>query len=145
MLEEFRRRREEIASGDDGVRHFATTVRGRVWTAATKGVAFDSYRAEARTHEAKAWSAFWGLAASATFALGRYGPEDAFLVCKYWVEKMSYLVFFSQDEGMDFTFTDDILASIPETLAFQALRTGAVGHAARRLLELLALRPMRNP
>ena len=35
----------------------------------------------------------------------------------------------SQDEGMDFTFTDDIVAS------------GAVGHTARRVQEL-ALRPM---
>ena len=58
---------------------------------------------------------------------------------------MSYLFFFSQDEGMDFTLTDDILASVPETLAFQALRTWAVGHAARHVQELLALRPMRSP
>ena len=119
-----------------------TTVRGGVWTAATNGVAFDSYRAEARTQEAKAWSAVWGFAASATFALGRHGPEDALLLCEYWVENMTYLFFFSRDEGIDFTFTDNFLASVPETPALQALRTRAVGHTARRAHELLALRPI---
>ena len=71
--------------GGDGVQHFATTVRGGVWTAASKGVALHSYRAEARTQEAEAWSAVWGFAALASFALGRYGAEDALLVCEYWV------------------------------------------------------------
>ena len=58
---------------------------------------------------------------------------------------MSCLFFFSQDGGIKITFTDDILASVPETLAFQALHTIAVGHTPRRVQELLALRPLRNP
>ena len=36
---------------------------------------------------------------------------------------MTYLFCFSRDEGTDFTFLDDIFASVPETLAFQALRS----------------------
>ena len=46
---------------------------------------------------------------------------------------------------MDFTFTGDTLASVPETPAFQPLRTGAVSHTARRVQELLALQAMRPP
>ena len=42
------------------------------------------------------------------------------LCAEYWVEKMSYL-FFTQDEGMDFAFTDDILALGPRDACFRGV------------------------
>ena len=143
VLEDLTLRREEIDRADDGVQHFALGVRGGAWTAAHKGVAFDSYRAEAKTREAKAWTATWSFAASATFSLARFGHEDALTLCEFWVDKMKYLFALSREGGPEFVFDDVLLDSFPEPLAARELRARAAGHTARRLEELTDLRPVR--
>ena len=143
VLEDLTLRREEIDRADDGVQHFALGVRGGAWTAAHKGVAFDSYRAEAKTREAKAWTATWSFAASATFSLARFGHEDALTLCEFWVDKMKYLFALSREGGPEFVFDDVLLDSFPEPLAARELRARAAGHTARRLEGLTDLRPVR--
>ena len=144
-LEERHRRREEIANGDGGVPHSATTIRGVFGRQLRRAWPYTAIVRKPGHKWRKPGVPSGDIAASATVALGRYGPEDALLMCEYWVEKVAFLFFFNQHEGMDFTFTDVILASVPEKPAFQALRTGAVGHTARCVQELLALRPMKAP
>lgn len=145
VMEDLRRKREEVETGrGEEKRHFAWTVRGGAWTAARKGVSFDSYRAQAQSAEARQFAKDFGMATSATFALGRYGSDAAAVLADYWVDKMTWLYMLVEDSGGAAPTVADIEA-FPEPPAALELAAQGDAHFCNRLQALRALAPLQAP
>lgn len=142
VMEDLERRREEVRNPSSVRQHFGWSVRGGAWTAAHRGVAFDSYRAAALTRESKAWATEWGLPTTATFALSRYGDEAAAILAQFWVEKMDFLWTVCKPTATGFGFRAADLAAFEEPAAAVELLATAQGHTLRRLQEVRAMAPV---
>ena len=90
-FEALRRKRLEwadfggVADGD-----FVTTILGGGWTAANRGVAFDSVKAYARAKDVKTWCRRYGLQDAATYAFREYGDELASVLSLAWCHRMQW-------------------------------------------------------
>ena len=69
---------------------FKTTVRGGAWAQQSRGVAFDSIRAEASGASATAWCRAHGLPRSATFTLAKFGERVCSALALAWSARMQY-------------------------------------------------------
>ena len=70
---------------------FLWGVRGGQWTADRHGVAFDSFRANARSGLPSRFCECQGIPKSATFSISKYEDENCILLCKLWVFRMRFL------------------------------------------------------
>ena len=72
---------------------FFWTLRGGRWTAEHHGVAYDSYRAQARGGSPSTFCVLHRMAMAATFAVARYTEEVCLQLTKLWIHRMFFVFF----------------------------------------------------
>ena len=77
----------EVERGGVRVDVFVTVLRGGAWTAAHRGVAVDSLRADGRGQEAALFCRTYSLPKSCTFAFSVYSRADAAWLGRLWCHK----------------------------------------------------------
>lgn len=78
-------------------RDFRVVLRGGAWLFKTKGVEYDSIRAEAASQEVEQWCVMKGLNKSFTASLAGHGDATAMLLCRAWAARMQHLYDVSGD------------------------------------------------
>ena len=144
-LEALWEKRKELDFEDVGPEPFVFSVRGGRWTSLHKGVAFDSYRGQARAGDASDFCRLYSLGLSATFSIAAYGDEVCLALCQYWIHKMTYLFHEWAEAGMDdkYVFSDVLLAACEQPDDIRVLSEGASAKLVQRIGSIASLRPRR--
>lgn len=145
VLEALAAAREEFEYVEEVVNreHFACRVRGGLWTAAHRGLAYDSIRGQAVTDTGKAFLKGCGLPQSATFSINAYGEHGASVLARYWVARCHFLLGLSERSSCapGERYDEVALASFAEPDEFRALAEDAGGALAKRVAELRGMQP----
>ena len=86
---------------------FVTVLRGGAWTAAHRGVAVDSLRAEGRRQEAALFGRTYSLPKSCAFAFSVYSRADAAWPGRLWCHKMQWMLNRSLERPPPYIFTGE--------------------------------------
>jgi len=122
---------------------FFWNLRGGQWTAHHLGVAYDSYRSQARAGRPANFCVLHGLAQSATFSIARYGEGDCLFLVKLWMNRMRFLFELYEASGCegkaDFRHVD--LSAYALTEELQAWLTACAGQSRIRAMQIRDLKP----
>lgn len=80
-------------------KNFRVILRGGSWLYRTRGVEYDSIRAEAVGLEVEQWCVCKGLNKSFTASLQGHGDATAMLLCRAWAARMQFLFDQSAESG----------------------------------------------
>ena len=121
---------------------FFWTLRGGRWTAEHRGVAYDSYRAQARGGSPSTFCVLHRLPKTATFAVARYSEDVCLELAKLWIHRMTFLyeLWFRTGLAKPVLYTSGLLSSYKVPAELESL-FAVPGHAQARAREILRLAP----
>lgn len=138
-------RRAEMVSDVNMPQDFFFNLRGGSWTHERHGVAFDSYRAQARSGLPARFCEVHRLGKTATFSIGRFGESACDLLCRLWCDRMSFLysVWCAASSDARSEFTSEVLATYREPPEAEEVRRRGNAAAVERADQVLRLAPFR--
>jgi hypothetical protein len=141
------KRLELAAAAPVAAVNFRWQLRGGSWTAAHRGMSFDSFMATAiKGGPAEQWCIEWGLTRSGSFAIGLYGEDGAHTMAKYWValHEWLYLKFLAHESEPGWMFSDIVMAEFEEPAELSVLFAASSLRAQDRISAIRQLRPHRR-
>ena len=127
--------------------NFRWQLRGGSWTAAHRGMSFDSFMASAiKGGLAEQWCIDWGLTRSGSFAIALYGEDGAHTMAKHWValHEWFYLTGLAHEAEPAWTFSAMVVAEFEEAPEVGALFDASCARVRDRISALRRLRPVRR-
>ena len=114
-------KKEELAIADYSiVENFKISLLGGAWTQQHKGVPCDAVKAYASGNAAKAWCSRYALPKDATFALRKYGEEQAHSLALEWCRKLEYFYLIYRKQGSQtYEYSAAETQACPAPLFFQ--------------------------
>lgn len=135
-------RRRSSVEGQAMATPFVWSVLGGQWTAAHKGVVYDAFKGRSTSALSKQWAASHSLLASASFSVKLYGDEGAQLLVETWVHRMNSFYTISRGSLCEqFRFSQEQLASVRNSDAFEHARNASVGAVRSRFEAVATLAP----
>lgn len=138
------RRAQWVADSHAPADAFEVIVRGGAWLARTKGVAYDEFRAQPRTPQAKLFCRRYGFNQSFAAAIARYTEAVASQLAAAWAHKLEFFLSRWVDSGDgSYEFSRGEVDAYVERPTFTAMALAAdpAGPTARRVAEIRALGP----
>ena len=133
---------EEEAPRD--TKSFEVFLRGGTWTAKHKKAAYDEFRAQPCTADARDFCRRYGLRQSFSASVTRYGEDLASKLCVAWTHKVSYFfeLYMGQDD-FNYDFSKEEYDGYVESLEYLESVCGLdVNQAAfLRVMEIRNIRP----
>jgi hypothetical protein len=133
--------RAALVDHRDEVEHFSWSLRGGCWTKEHTGMDYDSFRANAASSEGRQFLLAYHLPQSATFALSRYGEHACAVFCRFWVSRMSFLMYCAGSKAAAEAFSEASLSEFKEPADFVELVGASAGHIITRANALRSIRP----
>lgn len=122
---------------------FFWNLRGGHWTAANRGVAYDSYRACARTGSPARFCELHRLPRSATFSIARYSEAACLSLVQLWIHRMTFLYecWFETGSDAPLSFSPERIARYQVPPELEAQLAAFPELTRRRAGEVRALLP----
>jgi hypothetical protein len=136
------KRKELRAMGAEDSIDFTYTVLGGKWTKEHAGVAYDAYRAEAKSKKAKAFMHRYYFVPTASFHISLYSEPVAIIMVSNWIARMQYFLdVWSRTEDDVHVFSLAEVGAFRESEDFQDVANTASGRVHARVVALRALVP----
>jgi hypothetical protein len=119
-------------------------IRGGSWLAKHKHVAFDEFRAQPRTSEARSFCRLYGWHLSFSASIARYGESVASQLCLAWAHKAQHFYQLWCEGGDDsYDFSEADVKGYTEPLSYLELAIGMdiASPAFSRVCEIRAMVP----
>jgi hypothetical protein len=120
---------------------FRWHIRGGKWTADHEGCAYDCFRSEAVSTNAKDFCQRYALDKSASFYISKYGEETAMTLARFWIQKMQHMLEIALVKGPHHVFTPMDLAGFLEGVEITELAALGEGAVLERIDLIRSLVP----